>query len=451
MERDYHASAEGTSLEPDSHSSFDHSVGWELSAVLALVAGCAAALALQIPTSALLGAACVIGSAAQILQARRLRKWGEQVWATARGAVYAMAGVVLIAWHLPAMWVGGVMLVVIAVAARTLRKAGILAALRFGWWWSRRTSAAGVVRLRRWALAGAAYLTPGRPIAARTMRRAGVYRPGLAKLFLERGADQMEMLMHIARAGFEESGVAQRFVFDDSVRHLKDAHAVGRGVVVIAPHLCGYPIIPRVLQDVVPCGIFLRRSPSSSKHAINQAIARAGGGQLVFVPEHTPPTEQLGIAMRILREGRALFITPDVPRKPDGGVPARIFGRTAYFPTGTFLMAMRTGAPIVSLLWHHENGRYHVRCAKPYTLSPAGERRARLARAVADFGREMDAFLHEHPEMWWNWLDKRWIRIMAHPAEPGESSEAPEVRVAGAAIVAREADRERGRHEKLRA
>jgi hypothetical protein len=31
---------------------------------------------------------------------------------------------------------------------------------------------------------------------------------------------------------------------------------------------------------------------------------------------------------------------------------------------------------------------------------------------MAEFARLMDEQLHEHPEMWWNWLDKRWTRIL---------------------------------------
>jgi hypothetical protein len=24
----------------------------------------------------------------------------------------------------------------------------------------------------------------------------------------------------------------------------------------------------------------------------------------------------------------------------------------------------------------------------------------------------VDAFLHDHPAIWWNWLDKRWTKIL---------------------------------------
>ena len=32
--------------------------------------------------------------------------------------------------------------------------------------------------------------------------------------------------------------------------------------------------------------------------------------------------------------------------------------------------------------------------------------------ATRKWAADIDAFLHQHPEMWWNWLDKRWTRII---------------------------------------
>ncbi len=303
---------------------------------------------------------------------------------------------------------------------RKLRKDATIAMLRAGVWASQRSSPAGVELMRRAVLAAAQGCLPLRVRLERNMKIAGLYRPGLVDRHFERALDQFGFLMHILRAGFEDSGVAKRFRFDGSFRHLQEAYNQGRGVLLASPHLCCYPLYPRVVSSRIPCSIYLRRSRDPRKHQINKAIGQAGTGHLVYPPANASPSQRLGVAMGVLREGRMLFITPDLPRKPSEGVAVRIMSRTVYFPAGMIIMSMRTGAPIVPTLWHYQDGRYHVRCCEPLTFSSRGNRRARAAAGVRKFAELMDEFLHEHPEMWWNWLDKRWTAIIRNSGKMGQ-------------------------------
>jgi lauroyl/myristoyl acyltransferase len=244
------------------------------------------------------------------------------------------------------------------------------------------------------------------------MKLVGLHRRGLVDHHLDRVGDQLAFLMHIFRTGFEGSGVVERFRFDESFRYLEEAHALGRGVLHVAPHLCCYPVYPRVVSSRVPCSIYLRRSPDPRKHEINKAIGLAGNGHLVYPPAGAPRGKRLQVALQVLRDGKALFMTPDLPRGPSDGVAVRILERTVYFPKGMILMSMRTGAPIVPAVWHYEGGVYHVRCFEPLVFSSRGDRSASIKMGVRKFAELMNNFLHEHPDMWWNWLDKRWTAII---------------------------------------
>ena len=133
---------------------------------------------------------------------------------------------------------------------------------------------------------------------------------------------------------------------------------------------------------------------------------------MVYPPADASPMQRMTVAMGILRAKRVLYITPDLPRKPDEGVPVTIFGRRVYFPAGVIIMAMRTKAPVVFAAWHYEEGLYQVHFHPPLDFSGRGDRERRAAAGMAEFGRLVDKQLHEHPEMWWNWLDKRWTRIL---------------------------------------
>jgi lauroyl/myristoyl acyltransferase len=145
---------------------------------------------------------------------------------------------------------------------------------------------------------------------------------------------------------------------------------------------------------------------------ITEAIGIAGKGHLVCPPAGATRAQRLKVAVDILREGRMLFITADTPRKPDQGVAVTIFGRTAYFPTGVFVMSMRTGAPVVPVWWHWDNDAYHIYYSEPIEPVRQGRIRQQAEAATRKWARCVDQFLHQHPEMWWNWLDKRWTRII---------------------------------------
>ncbi len=145
---------------------------------------------------------------------------------------------------------------------------------------------------------------------------------------------------------------------------------------------------------------------------INQLMGDAGNGELVYPPEGATKAQRLQVAIDVLRKGKMLFLCADTPRKPDSGVPVTIFGRTAYFPTGVFIMSLRTGAPVVPVTWHWEKGQYHIHYGNPIELSRGGNLKVKAAAAIKKWAQSVDSFLHKYPEMWWNWLDKRWTRII---------------------------------------
>ncbi len=296
---------------------------------------------------------------------------------------------------------------------RQLRKTLTFGGLRIGMELARRTDRNGVVEsMRRVLLALTRTALPLRMRLAKNMKLAGVFRPGLLDAHFARAVDQMAMLAHVFRAGFAGSGCPEKFKFDGSVRLLEQAYAAGKGVINISPHICGYPVYAPIISPRIPCSIYLRRNKDPRKMRINEAIGLAGKGHLVYPPKGATRAERLQVAIDVLRRGRMLFITPDTPRKAHQGIPVTILGRTVYFPTGVFVMSMRTGSPVVPTVWHWDNGAYHIRYGQPFEPTRGGRIKQQVESATRKWAQSVDAFLHEHPEMWWNWLDKRWTRII---------------------------------------
>jgi lauroyl/myristoyl acyltransferase len=369
-------------------------------------------------TEQICGSALILGAAGQTCVAMQRRKWGEITLDALRAAYdLAVALIIFEQWLTPA-WRAGLIGVALILGFRMLRKAGVILALRLGQDMARGATQKRIEHFRQNVTPLVRNLPPLRWRLATNMRRAGVYRRERVDMHVERAVEQMTMLMQVMQAGFPGSSVAERFELDDSVRHLHAAHAAGHGVLAVSPHLCAYPVFPRMLADYVPCSIYLRRGESAGKNTVNTLIGEAGGGHLVHPPDNASPLEHLTVAMRVLRDKRVLYITPDLPRKPDEGVPVTIWGRRVYFPTGVILMAMRTQAPVVFCTWYHDDGIYHVSFDEPLTYAARGDRRRTMGEGMQHFAQRMNAFLHAHPEMWWNWLDKRWTRILRAPRGP---------------------------------
>ena len=354
-------------------------------------------------------------SGAATLTAReyfRRGKWGEKLLGGLRATCLLAAAVLVVCPGIHKLLLVSAVAAGAWLASRSARRFLTVRFLQSGAAFARRTDRQGIRRIRHIAQASIRFIPPLTRRVVANMRRAGVHRGGLEGEYLARAADQMEFLMHILRAGYEDSGVGDQFRFDESLSHLKTAHQERRGVLVLSPHLCGYPVLPRVIAEHVPCSIYLRHSRDSGKHALNVSMGQAGGGHLVFPPVNGTPAARLNVALGVLYEGRALYITPDLPRKPDKGVPVSIWNRTVHFPAGAMTMALRTGAAIVFTNWFYHDEHYHVRFEAPFWLERRGNRTAQTQQAMEAFATMMDDFLHQYPEMWWNWLDKRWTRIL---------------------------------------
>jgi lauroyl/myristoyl acyltransferase len=302
-------------------------------------------------------------------------------------------------------------------ALRQIRKSLTFGGLRVGMELARRGSTKSSIEALRWiawSLVQPSLILRAR--LAKNMRCAGIEPTSrLITTYFNLCIDQLVMCGHIFRAGFEDSGSPEKFAIDpDTFRYVQDAYARGKGVLIVSPHLTMYPFLPRIQTSntEIPCWVYSRRSKDSRKHHINRSLIETGGAHVVAPSENATRAQRLQVAIDVLRKGQCLYVTPDTPRKADAGVAVKIFGKTAYFPTGVQIMAMRTGAPIIPAWWRWDGKQYRIWYSEPIELARGGNLRTKSELAMQAWAKDVDVFLHEHPEMWWNWLDKRWTRIL---------------------------------------
>jgi lauroyl/myristoyl acyltransferase len=295
---------------------------------------------------------------------------------------------------------------------RKIRKKTTIELLRFGQYVATKGSYQTVERLRTIMRLFFRVLLPLRLRLRTNIRCAGLEPDGLIDAYFDRGIDQMIMVAHGFRADFDMNMLTQQFIFDETFEILEQTYAKGKGVITITPHISGYPVYGAIISSRIPCTIYQRRNQDPRKMKITETVAKSSNAELISPPVGATKAQRLQVAIDALRQGKMLFLTPDTPRKPEDGVAVEILGKTAHFPTGVFIMSMRTGAPVLPVWWYWKEGYYHVSYGQPIELQRGGGLRQKAETAMKEWGAEVDAFIRTHPEMWWNWLDKRWTKIL---------------------------------------
>lgn len=238
------------------------------------------------------------------------------------------------------------------------------------------------------------------------------FREESVRRYFRRLADHLAYSLIVFRGGVDTPAMRKEWVHDPASRDLfLQALSLGKGVVLVAPHLVGMEIMVATAAREAPVAVLARKAPDPEYEALKQRWYAALGVQVVHRPNRDTPfhaLEEMTTALRVLRKNQVLAITPDLPQKPGTGVPVRLFGRTVELPAGPFFLAGRTGAPLLPAFFHREEDCYRLWAHEPIAME-AGRSRDELVAAAAQRWAELfEAFVREHPEMWQFWLDKRW-------------------------------------------
>lgn len=246
----------------------------------------------------------------------------------------------------------------------------------------------------------------GAAVGVLAYRGSAVYR----KRFLENvrlsrlDADSHAWLAHAARhAGCMVAELPRLWmgasvsVHWDGAQLIDAAHALGKGVVFLTPHLGCFEITPQAYaQRYAGEGrsiTVLFRPPRKAwlNNVVTLSRNRAG--------LHTAPTTLSGVKtlLKALKSGQAVGLLPDqVP--PDGlGVWAPFYGREAYTMTLPARLAQQTGATLL-LAWGERlaGGRGFCVHVRPFaqTLS------ANSSAAATQINQAMEGLIAECPEQY---------------------------------------------------
>ncbi|MBL8693881.1 MAG: lysophospholipid acyltransferase family protein [Planctomycetes bacterium] len=204
---------------------------------------------------------------------------------------------------------------------------------------------------------------------------------------------------------YDRSGpqTAARLVrLDESLAHLDEALALGRGVVCVTPHFGNWELFPAHLTGRGYRGAVVGRAPANPWIAerLHGMRARCGVETLEALG---PPRAVL----RVLQAGGVVGLLPDLDTKRVSGTFVNFFGKPAYTPTGPAALAIAAKAPIVTAYMIPEERGYLLTFEKAILPNPDAPRREEIERLTAEWSRRFEDRIRAHPEHW-VWVHDRW-------------------------------------------
>ncbi|MCC7535501.1 MAG: lysophospholipid acyltransferase family protein [Deltaproteobacteria bacterium] len=185
---------------------------------------------------------------------------------------------------------------------------------------------------------------------------------------------------------------------------MKQAIALGRGVIVVTAHTGSWEVMGNMLGANHDVGVTMVMAPEENETA--RAFAdgvRQRNPRVEIAYVGRDPTDALAL-VAALRAKRVVALQLD--RTPPGmaTMGAPFFGRERRFPVGPFRLAQATGAPLVAAFTRRVGFRRYVVDMPVGVLEvPRGRRDdSRLAPHVAAIARGFEQFVRRNPEQWYH-------------------------------------------------
>ncbi len=193
---------------------------------------------------------------------------------------------------------------------------------------------------------------------------------------------------------------------------LDAAHAAGRGVILMSPHIGCFEIISLYYAARHPFTA-MYKPPRNPTLATLMHLGRARG-QATLVPTDLSGVRAL---LAALKRREAIGILPDQVATGGDGVWAPFFGRPSYTPTLAASLQRKTGAAVFFVVAERlSRGRGY----RLHVLPLDGELSDDKAAAAACINRNVEAIIRRFPEQYM-WSYNRYKRPGSAPDPDGDA------------------------------
>ena len=198
--------------------------------------------------------------------------------------------------------------------------------------------------------------------------------------------------------------------------YLRDVMAAGKGAIFVTGHLGPWEIFGLLARHYGVAWTSVYRPMKNPYIDRSMWRYRAAHGQTLIPKYGAAPA-----LLRVLRRGGYIALLVDQHAK-DEGLWVPFFGRPASTTPAPALLALRTGAPIVTGYARRLPGlyRFEVLCDEPLFVRPAGDRSAAVRNATIEVNRRLESYVRRFPDQWL-WMHRRWRTPPAEVLEKGKA------------------------------
>jgi predicted LPLAT superfamily acyltransferase len=206
------------------------------------------------------------------------------------------------------------------------------------------------------------------------------------------------------------SGMHDRFVFErENTEAFAAGLAQGKGLIVVSAHMGNWELAAHTLATLgknvtkVPINLvwFLNEGSDAEKH-----LERVRGDQPYNIIDSRDPMQASIDMVAALKRGEIVAIHGD--RYTGNALRVPFFGADAPFPSGPYVVAANTGAPVVWVFANRLGScHYSLRVIGPRALQYRSrrERNDDLRNWTAEYAAHLEARLREFPLQWHNFYE----------------------------------------------
>jgi lauroyl/myristoyl acyltransferase len=181
-----------------------------------------------------------------------------------------------------------------------------------------------------------------------------------------------------------------------SLEPLHRALAVGKGAIVITPHLGNWDLGAAVIAT---CGSPVHAvtdpfGPPEVDRQVRATRERLGVGVIPVGPSSARE------ALRALRRNEVLLLACDIDNGGQG-VTVSFLGRRVVLPAGPATLALRTGAPLIpGYMKRLADGRHESRMLEPLAQPGPGDPAAQTAELTQAIATSFESMIRADPTQW---------------------------------------------------
>jgi lauroyl/myristoyl acyltransferase len=191
---------------------------------------------------------------------------------------------------------------------------------------------------------------------------------------------------------------------NDGEAHLVDAQARGDGAILLMSHFGRWEIASRLWARERP-GFTIHlgvRGTDASEGAVADGL-RKDGVNVVAVSGGPEQASQILDPYWALRRGDIVSLAGDRAPKNARRITAPLFGGRAKVNAAPFMLALVTGAPLITVFAYRvARRRYRIVCSPPRYVQAAAraDRDAVLAREASAYLERLAEMMRAYPEQW---------------------------------------------------